>query len=82
MSCGGNGSGFLKEADSEYYINDTFVLKDKFIERSARVLVIQRLDNPDLIVELNVEREAYWRRNVGDTFTLARVRRSKFFSIK
>ena len=82
MSCGGNGSGNLKKSDSGYYINDTFVLKAKFIERSARVLVIQRLDNPDLISEVNVGREAYWRRNVGDTFTLARVSIDKFFSIK
>jgi hypothetical protein len=44
--------------------------------------VIQRLDNSDLIAELNVGREAYWRRNVGDTFILARVEKKKFFSIK
>jgi len=44
--------------------------------------VIQRLDNSDLIAELNVGREAYWRRNVGDTIILARVEKKKFFSIK
>jgi hypothetical protein len=82
MSCGDNGSGNLNKADNGDYINDTFVLKDKYIEKSARVLVIQRLDNSDLIAELNVGREAYWRRNVGDTFILARVEKKKFFSIK
>lgn len=87
MSCGGNMSGNRKKADNEYYTNDTFVLKDKFIvgkylESSDRIMLIQRLDNPDLIAELRVNKEAYWGRNVGDTFILANVKRSKFFSIK
>jgi hypothetical protein len=87
MSCGGNGSGNRKKAGNEYYTNDTFVLKDKFIigkylESSDRIMLIQRLDNPDLIAELRVSKEDYWGRNVGDTFTLTRVEKSKFFTIK